>query len=131
MGCCILLVESKYKLWFRDMLEPMVHYVPVKEDLSDLIDMIKWCKANDKKCKNIAINAKNFYLKYLQKDGMLDYMQKLLIDLKNQMGVYFYNTQTSLNIQIENEEYKINSKYLSRKLIRVLLLLFAKCIITI
>ena len=108
MGCCILLADSKYKLWFRDMLEPMVHYVPVKGDLSDLIDQIKWCRANDKKCKKIASNAKKFYVRYLQKDGMLDYMQKLIIDLKNKTGVYFYNTYTPLKVQIKGEEEKIN-----------------------
>ena len=108
MGCCILLVKSKYKLWFSDMIKPMVHYVPVKEDLSDLIDMIKWCRNNDKKCEKIAINAKKFYMKYLQKEGMIDYMQKLLIDLKNKTGVYFYNTQTPLKVQIDNE-YKYNN----------------------
>lgn len=108
MGCCILLADSKYKLWFRDMMKPMVHYVPVKEDLSNLIDMIKWCRNNDKKCEKIASNAKKFYIKYLQKEGMLDYMQKLLIDLKNKTGIYFYNTQTPLKIQIDKEN-KYNS----------------------
>ena len=110
MGCCILLADSKYKLWFRDMLKPMIHYVPVKEDLSDLVDQIKWCRNNDKKCEKIAINARKFYLKYLQKDGILDYLQKLLIDLKNQVGLYFYNTKTPLQLQINNEN-KENKQY--------------------
>ena len=110
MGCCILLADSKYKLWFRDMLWPLVHYVPVKEDLSDLVDQIKWCRKHDKECEEIASNAKNFYLKYLNKDGILDYMQKLLIDLKNRTGVYFYNTQNPLQIQLKYELYKNNKK---------------------
>ena len=110
MGCCILLVDSKYKLWFRDMLKPMVHYVPVKDDLSDLIQQIQWCRDNDEKCSNIAKNARNFYIQYLQQDGILDYLQKLIIDLKNQSGVYLYNTETPLNRQIRLEE-KLNSMY--------------------
>ena len=111
MGCCILLAESKYKLWFRDMLKPMVHYIPVKEDLSDLIDQIKWCRANDKKCEKIAIKARKFYMKYLRKEGILDYMQKLLIDLKNQTGVYMYNTKTPLQIQISRETELYTKNY--------------------
>ena len=109
MGCCILLVDSKYKLWFRDMLKPMVHYVPIKSDLSDLMEQIKWCRENDKICEKIASNAKKFYLKYLQKEGILDYMQKLLIDLKNTTGLYLYNTETPLQVQISKEKEKIAS----------------------
>ncbi len=30
-------------------------------------------------------------LKYLQKDGILDYLQKLIIDIKNETGQYLYN----------------------------------------
>ena len=82
MGCCILLVDSKYDLWFKSMIKPMIHYIPVKKDLSDLIEKIKWCRENDKKAEDIAKNAKEFYLRYLQKDGILDYLQKIIIDLK-------------------------------------------------
>ena len=59
MGCCILLVESEYKLWYHHLLIPYKHYVPIKKDLSDLIERIKWCKENDLKCKEIAKNSKN------------------------------------------------------------------------
>lgn len=104
MGCCILLADSKYKLWFRNMMKPMVDYVPVKADLSDLIEKIQWCRKNDDKCKEIAENARKFYLTYLQKDGALDYLQKLIIDLKKQSGVYLYNEETPLHYQIKFEK---------------------------
>jgi len=77
----ILLVESKYKIWFSHLLEPYKHYIPIKSDLSDLISQIEWCRKNDKKCEEIASNAKNFYDKYLSKDGILDYLQSLFIKL--------------------------------------------------
>ena len=115
MGCCILLAESKYKLWFTDMIKPMIHYVPIKSDLSDLIDQIKWCRSHDSECKKIANNSRKFYLRYLQKDGVLDYLQKLIIDLKNQSGLYLYNTETPLQtlISIENNldlDYPLTNK---------------------
>jgi hypothetical protein len=103
MGCCILLADSKYRLWFRSLMKPMVEYVPIKADLSDLIEKIKWCRTNDKTCKKIAKNARKFYLQYLQKDGTLDYLQKIVIDLKKQSGVYLYNTETPLQRQIRLE----------------------------
>jgi hypothetical protein len=77
----LLIVKSKYKMWFSDLLKPYVHYIPIKNDLSDLIDQIKWCTNNDDKCKKISKNAMDFYNKYLTKDGIFDYMQKLFIDI--------------------------------------------------
>jgi hypothetical protein len=74
MGSVVLIVKSDYKLWFSDKLIEYVHYVPVNSDLSNLINIIKWCKKNDKKCKEIANNAMEFFHKYLTKDGILDYM---------------------------------------------------------
>lgn len=74
MGSVVLIVKSDYKLWFSDKLIEYVHYVPVNADLSNLIDIIKWCKKHDKKCKEIASNGMEFFKKYLSKDGILDYM---------------------------------------------------------
>lgn len=92
MGSVLLIVESKYRLWFRRQLIPYEHYIPVQADMSDLFDKIRWCRMNDAKCKEIAHNAKKFYDQYLQKDGVLDYMQSLFVSIKNTTGQYFYNT---------------------------------------
>lgn len=107
MGCCILLVNSneKWKMWFSNMLEPYVHYIPVKSNLTDLIDQIQWCKKNDYECKKIAKNALNFYNKYLTKKGILDNLQKTLFKLNDEM--YFVkNIEDPLLIQ-SNAEYKV------------------------
>ena len=74
----ILIPDSQYYLWFFFILKPNEHFIPIKEDLSDLIEKIKWCKNNDEKCKKIANNGYEFYKKYLERDGVFDYMQYLL-----------------------------------------------------
>ena len=81
MGSVVLIVKSEYKLWFSSNLKEYVHYVPVKEDLSDIIQIIQWCKDNDEKCKKIAANAMDFFKKYLSKDGILNYLQEKLINI--------------------------------------------------
>ena len=78
MNSVILLVKSKYRLWFHDMLEEYVHYVPIKEDLSNLIIQIEWCKKHDKDCKKIAENARQLYLTKLSKSGLFDYLENKL-----------------------------------------------------
>ena len=103
MGSVVLLVDSPWKLWYSHLLIPYKHYVPVKNDLSDIINQIKWCRDNDEKCQEIVVNAKDFFNTYLQKDGIMDFMQKMLVDLKNTMGNYLYNSISPLDQQIENE----------------------------
>jgi len=103
MNSVILLVENEWKIWYSDMLIPFEHYVPVKEDLSDLIEKIEWCRKNDYKCKNIASNAKKFYDEFLSKNAILDFMQKKLVDIKNTVGNYFYNYNKPTEIQFDDE----------------------------
>ena len=91
LGSVLLIPKSKYYLWFSHLLEPYVHYVPIKEDLDDLVEQVKWCIKNDDKCKEIASNGVKFYKKYLGIDGIYDYMQSILakFPLKNlQLRVY-------------------------------------------
>jgi hypothetical protein len=112
MFSVVLLVESKYRIWYRNMLVPYVHYVPVKSDLSDLYEKISWCKENDTKCEEIAGNARKFYDKYLSKDGIFDYLQFLLIKLRSNMGESYYNSYkiSELQYAIEcNSLKKINN----------------------
>ena len=78
MKSVVLIPVSKYHLWFSKLLIPFEHFVPVKHDLSDLIDVISWCKNNDSKCQQIALNAFEFYNNNLQKEHMLNYMEKTL-----------------------------------------------------
>ena len=111
MGSVILIIESNWKMWFKDMLIPYKHFVPVKSDMSDLIDQIKWCRNNDDKCQEIVANAQLFFNTYLQRDGIIDYMQKILINLKSEMGIYLYNNLDPLTILINNELTSFSYKF--------------------
>jgi len=91
MGSVVLLQDSRYRVWFRKYLLPNVHYVPIKEDLSDLYEKIQWCIDHDEECETIAKQAKLFYDTYLTKKGVLDYVQLLFVNIKQVIGTYFYN----------------------------------------
>jgi hypothetical protein len=107
-GSVILLVQSKYKLWFSHLLQPYVHYVPVEADLSNIYSQIQWCKKNDEKCKEIVKNSKLFYDTYLSKNGILDYLTATLIKLKNITGNYIYK-RSPLDIQFEEEKHILST----------------------
>ena len=42
------------------LLVPFVHYVPVNDDYTNLMEMVEWARANDDKCKWIAQQATEY-----------------------------------------------------------------------
>lgn len=52
-------------MWYFPLLQPYVDHVPVKADLSDLEEKIRWCRLNDDKCRQIGENANIFHGKYV------------------------------------------------------------------
>ena len=66
---------------------------------------------NDDKCQEIVDNSTKFFETYLQEKGVLDYLQKTLVDMKSEMGVYLYNTQTPLDVQLDNELHSLSLSY--------------------
>lgn len=50
----ILRVKSDFIHWCDTELKPGVHYVEIKEDLSDLREKLDWCKSHEEECKQIA-----------------------------------------------------------------------------
>ena len=77
-GSVILLADCDYKLWYMDLLKPYVHYIPIKNDLSDLQSKVNWCIQHDEECEVIANNAKQFHKTYLTKDNILNYLENTL-----------------------------------------------------
>lgn len=54
-GSAVLKQDSKYYEHFYGQLQPWVHYVPVKADLSDLLQQVQWLKDNDEKASVITL----------------------------------------------------------------------------
>jgi hypothetical protein len=77
----ILKVGGMFKLWCENLMDPYVHYVPVKDDLSDLLTIIDWCDNNEEKCKIIVENAFALVTKILNKDFINSSFVKLLWEL--------------------------------------------------
>jgi len=115
----LLIVESEWNIWYSHLLKPYIHYIPVKNDLSDLIDQIKWCKLNDEKCEEIAKNALEFYNKYLSKDAILTNLQHTIINLKKHIGDYHNFEISYKNILLSEELNLINIFLKNQKKYRI------------
>ena len=77
-GSLILRVTSQYTSWVDHMTKHMLHYVPIKADLSDLLGVIKWCKKNDDTCMRIANTGMEFAKSVLNKAYVRAYFRNLL-----------------------------------------------------
>lgn len=65
----LLFVDRPYKEYFFIHLKEWVHYIPVKRDLSDLIEKTEWCLNNYDKALVIAENAYQFSKTYLTRNA--------------------------------------------------------------
>lgn len=89
-GRVIFLIERRYEEWFYPQLKPWVHYVPVKQDLSDLVDNIEIIKSSPDIEELICYESKKFALENLKKEDAL-YRFNQLLNIQesrpNQMGI--------------------------------------------
>lgn len=64
--------------WFYSALKPWVHYIPIKNDLRDLVEKVNWIRNNDLKAKEIADNSTKFVKENLMLEDIDSYIVKLL-----------------------------------------------------
>lgn len=70
--------DSPFYEYFYSELIPMHHYIPVKRDLSNLVEQINWAKNNDNLAWKIAKQGQMFANEHLTADRVLCYHVKLL-----------------------------------------------------
>jgi hypothetical protein len=58
-GSAVLSPASTWETWFTRSFEPWVHFVPVAGDLSDLGELLEWCRAHDDECRQMAARARH------------------------------------------------------------------------
>ena len=81
----VIMTPPIYESWLMEgKLEPYIHYVPMKNDMSDLDDILEWCKKNDDKCKEIAQNARKFIMQFtnIETEQLIFNMIKHLYQIK-------------------------------------------------
>ena len=71
--------DSDFILWYYLELKPYEHYVPFKNDCSNLLEQIEWCIANDDKAQEIVKNVHKFAYENLTYVDMLVYIYTALL----------------------------------------------------
>jgi hypothetical protein len=83
---CVPFLISNATCWFSEFLVPWVNHIPVKYDLSDLVENIEWVRNNDEKAKEIAINALNFSKKYFSPEFQKEYIREKISSFANKLN---------------------------------------------
>tara|TARA_B100001989_G_scaffold44138_1_gene27621 strand:- start:1892 stop:2173 length:282 start_codon:yes stop_codon:yes gene_type:complete len=73
-GRCLFLQDREFEEWYYSHLKPFVHFIPIKDDLSDLNDKYYWALNNSRKVGQIAKNAQEFAIKYLTKNTAIEFI---------------------------------------------------------
>ena len=75
----LIIVDRPYKEFFFEYLIPYIHYIPVKRDLSDLIEKTTWILNNYNESLIIAKNALDYAKIYLSEE----YVYKHIFNIIN------------------------------------------------
>lgn len=70
----IMITHPDNDYWFKKFLKPMVHYVPIAYDLSDLDEKLEWLAQHDEEAKHIAGNAVAFSKAYFSSEFQKAYV---------------------------------------------------------
>lgn len=73
--------------WFYLALKPYEHYVPIANDMSDIVDKVIWAKTFDDKCQKIAKNATDFVINNLMIEDNYLYLYKVLLSYSSHLNI--------------------------------------------
>lgn len=74
----VLKQDSPYYEFFYGRLEAGTHYLPVKRDLSDLLDQIRWAKENDGRAREMAAAGQALARELLRPGRLYCYYHRVL-----------------------------------------------------
>ena len=77
------------KDYIHDYMKPMVHYVPIKEDLSDLKEKFEWAESHPDEAKKISDEATKLMRYLTSEEGFREmYQQRIVEPLKQVINAY-------------------------------------------
>lgn len=82
-GSVIFKTDTSWKQWFYDQFIEWEHFVPIKDDFSDLQEKYYWCESNQEKCKEIVKNCKKLFQTIYNHKNVAAYMDNVVDKLMN------------------------------------------------
>ncbi|MCR4937578.1 MAG: hypothetical protein K5987_05425 [Lachnospiraceae bacterium] len=86
-GRPLFLADRELKEYWYDGIKPFEHYIPVREDLSDLIERLDWAEKNEKEAFQIADNARKFACENLMHNNAVSVMGEILLAVSEEADI--------------------------------------------
>jgi len=77
-GSVIFKVDGPWIQWFYSEYLPYTHYIPIKDDMSDLQEKYQWCEEHPEECEKIVVNSKQLFQKTFRMSNIIKYIQSIL-----------------------------------------------------
>ena len=77
-GSVVFKVQPKYTEWFDSLILPYVHYIPIREDMSDLVDKLLWARRHDQEMERVSKAALEAYDMLIYERTWEDYLTEVL-----------------------------------------------------
>lgn len=75
----VFVVERRFREFFYDRLKPYEHYVPIRADMADLAERVRFVKDNPDLAAHLGRGAASFAAQFLTRDYALQYMRDVLL----------------------------------------------------
>jgi Glycosyl transferase family 90 len=74
---------TKYREWYSEGVIPWVHYIPVKQDLSDLPDKVRWAMSHKDLAETIVLQARTVVERHLRPQDQRCYAYRLFLEYES------------------------------------------------
>lgn len=99
--------ESNEIQWFFRAVKPYVHYIPIKNDLSDLVAQIEWARAHDEECRAISKRGSDFALNNLMMEDHYLYLYQVLCKYASLQGL----DRKEIETEMQADDRWVNIQY--------------------
>jgi hypothetical protein len=82
-GSVIIKSDSCWNQWFFEYYRPWVHYVPIRDDFSDIQEKYTWCEQNQAKCVEMIENCKRLFQVAYRFNSVVKYIKDSLFKMHN------------------------------------------------
>ena len=81
LGRPVFLIDRPFQEWYFDRLVPMKHFIPVKEDLSDLIEKYEYMENHPDVYDDMIKAMAEFVEKYFAPENILGYLKEIVLKI--------------------------------------------------
>lgn len=78
LGMTVFLQDNVCHEFFLPLLKPWMHYIPVRNDLEDLVERLQWAHAHEEAAREIAMNGAELVHSLLNKSGWRRYFETVI-----------------------------------------------------